>query len=214
MRDEHEEKLKKAFADAKASGQLHPFTTLSNICLFNIQVEAGETHSKELAVLREQSKATLEQVKTAHRSEIDSITASHEETLSSQVKSMEKQISTLKLELSATQDDLAKAKGALSSAKSEVDGLKAQVDQAAMEAEMARTASGSEKEAAVADLAKRLSNTQQEMNDLTVSGAGFLVPVSLAILMEKNAFTGSFQDESRWIRRRDGPGQAEPSAGA
>ncbi|KAG8864312.1 hypothetical protein FRB96_006133 [Tulasnella sp. 330] len=129
-------------------------------------IEAGETHAQELAVLREQSKATLEQVKTAHRNEIDSITASHEETLGSQVKSLEKQISVLKLELSATKDDLAKAKGSLSSARSEVDSLRAQVDQAVMEAQIARTASGAEKEAAVADLAKRFSNTQQEMNDL------------------------------------------------
>ncbi|KAG9023813.1 hypothetical protein FRB95_012466 [Tulasnella sp. JGI-2019a] len=146
VRNEHDEKLKKAFDDAK--------------------IEAGEAHSVELGALRAQSKATLEQVKAAHQSEIDSITATHEEALNSQVKSLEKQISSLKLELSATQDDLTKAKAALSASKSETDSLKAQVDQAAIEAQIARASSGAEKDTAIADLAKQLANTQQEMNDL------------------------------------------------
>lgn len=128
-------------------------------------------HSQELAGLREQSKASLEQLKTAHRSEIDSINSSHEETLAGKAKTLDKQITSLKLELSATQDDLAKAKGALATAASEVEAMKAQLDQAAKDLETARTAAGSEKEAAMADLAKHLGNTQQEMNDLKVSPA-------------------------------------------
>jgi conserved oligomeric Golgi complex subunit 6 len=110
----------------------------------------------------------LEQVKVAHKTEIESITASHEEALNSNVKALEKQISALKLELSATQDDLAKAKGALTAATSETDNLKTQLEQAAKDAEAASTAAGSEKEAALADLTKRLNNTQQELSDLNV----------------------------------------------
>ncbi|KAG8907577.1 hypothetical protein FRB99_003501 [Tulasnella sp. 403] len=147
VKAEHETLLQKAFADAKG--------------------EAGLEHSKELATLRERSEAAAEQLKAAHQSQVESINASHQEALDSQVKSLEKQAASLNLELGATQDSLAKAKATLSAATTEVETLKAQLEAAAKEVEIAKAAAAADKDAALEDLARQLSNTQREMNDLS-----------------------------------------------
>ena len=112
-----------------------------------LQIEAGVEHSQELATLREQSKAVADQLKTAHQTEKDALIASHQDALDSQVKALEKQIASLKVELSATQDTLAKTKAASASSGSQVEALQAQLEQGSKDAEAAKAAAVSEKDA-------------------------------------------------------------------
>ncbi|KAG8906038.1 hypothetical protein FRC01_008155 [Tulasnella sp. 417] len=123
-------------------------------------------HSTELATLREGSQAVADQLRSAHKVEIESINAAHQEALDSQVKALEKQISNLKLELGATQDGLSKSKAAVATNTSEIDALKAQVEQAKKDGQAEKDAAIKERESAMEDLAKQLANTQKEMSDL------------------------------------------------
>lgn len=165
MKSEHEESLKKAFNEAKVRALVDSRGSSDQPSL---QIEAGVEHSKELASLRQQSQSFADQLKSAHQTELESIVATHQDTLTTQVSSLEKQIANLKLELSATQDTLSKTKTALATATSQIEALQAQLDQARKDAEAAKTAAASDKEAAVEDLKRQVANKQREYDDLDV----------------------------------------------
>lgn len=87
-------------------------------------------HGQDLAALRAESQATIEQLLTAHQSTVDGLKAEYENVLASQVGELEKNLSNQSLELRATQDDLSKAKAALDSSRAEAVSLKAQLEDA------------------------------------------------------------------------------------
>ncbi len=140
-----------------------------------VQIAAGVEHSQELATLREKSLAAAEQLKNSHQTEIESLTASHQEGLDTQVKSLEKQISSLKLDLTATQDSHSKAKAALAVKTEEAESRKAQVEQVKKDTTTAHAAAISEKEVALEDVAKQLSNAQKELADLNVCRVKYIL---------------------------------------
>ena len=124
-----------------------------------MQSEAGAVHSQDLQSLRSESRSTMDQLRTAHQTQIDSLKAEHEENLRTRVSALEKQLSGQQLELKATQDDLAKAKAALSSTTAELEVTKSQLEEARS---VVAALDKSDKDEAITQLTKDLSNLRDE----------------------------------------------------
>lgn len=85
--------------------------------------------------------------------------AEHQAALDSQIKALDKQIASKTLELNATREDLAKAKAAAVSATQELETTKAQLEESK---QLIASLDKSDKDATIAQLAKELSNVQEE----------------------------------------------------
>ncbi len=115
-------------------------------------------------MLRTQSASTAEQLRVSSQSMIDSLKAEHEATLHSQVSSLEKQIASQALELRATQDDLAKAKSNYATVSQDLENTKSQVEEARR---IIASLDKSDKDEAITQLSRDLSNLQEEHAALT-----------------------------------------------
>ncbi|KAI0094774.1 hypothetical protein BDY19DRAFT_982152 [Irpex rosettiformis] len=139
VKAEHDQLLQEAFSRAKS--------------------EAGSVHSQDLQALRAESQATIEQLRTAHQSTIESLKAEHHAALDNQVKVLEKQIAGQALELNAAREDLAKAKTAATAAISELETVKTHLEETKR---VIASLDKSDKDSAIAQLSKELSNAHEE----------------------------------------------------
>lgn len=123
-------------------------------------------HAKDLADLRTQSQAMIEQLNAGHKSYIEELKTEHQSLLDTNVKALEKTNNSLSLELKATRDDLSKAKAALSASAPEVEALKKQLEEAEKAAVAAAESSASEQAAEVLRLRRELSAANDEATAL------------------------------------------------
>lgn len=130
------------------------------------QTEAGTAHGKDLADLRGQSQAMIEQLNAGHKSYIEELKTEHQSLLDSNIKTLEKTNNSLSLELKAARDDLSKAKAALSASVPEIDGLKKQLEEAEKAAAAALESSASEQAGEILRIRRELSAANDEATAL------------------------------------------------
>ncbi|KAF8507197.1 hypothetical protein F5888DRAFT_1602878 [Russula emetica] len=146
VKDEHEQRLQQAFERAKN--------------------EAGDSHTQDLQVLRENSEGATEQLRSSHQATVESLKTDHEAALASQAQFFQKQLSSQALELKATAEDLAKAKTTLSTSLQEMETLKAQLDETRQGALVAASTAVADHDAEIERLTKELSNVREELDGL------------------------------------------------
>ncbi|KAL4070827.1 hypothetical protein J3A83DRAFT_3283785 [Scleroderma citrinum] len=141
--------------------------------------EAAELHGQDLQALREESQASIEQLRTAHESFVSDLQAEQQATLDSEVNTLEQKLNSQGLELRATQDDLAKAKAALEAARLENEGLGAQLEDT--RAAIVAASADANQAAEIERLTKQLASMRDEnvmLNDVLAATKESLSEVS------------------------------------
>ncbi|KAL4069722.1 hypothetical protein V8B97DRAFT_2024442 [Scleroderma yunnanense] len=141
--------------------------------------EAAELHGQDLQALREESQASIEQLRTAHESFVSDLQAEQQATLESEVNTLEQKLNSQGLELRATQDDLAKAKAALEAARLENEGLGAQLEDT--RAAIVAASADANQAAEIERLTKQLASMRDEnvmLNDVLAATKESLSEVS------------------------------------
>jgi conserved oligomeric Golgi complex subunit 6 len=119
-----------------------------------------------LQTLRNESKATIEQIQAANRTTLDSLKNNSSSSMESTISDYTKKINILSLELKATKEDLAKSKAVVEVLRSETESIAKQRDEARASAS-APSAASAEHQAEVARLTKELSNAKNDLASVT-----------------------------------------------
>lgn len=135
-------------------------------------------HGQDLQALRNDSQATIEQLRAAHNSTIESLKAEHQEALEGEVRTLEKQIAKQNVELKATQEDLTKAKLSLAAATQDMQKMKMELDEAR---QIAAASDQTDKDEVITRLMKELSNIRDDhasLNDMFTATKGSLIEIT------------------------------------